>query len=74
MGLVDADHHCRPIWQYLLDAAYFAIRQASLCPAFTRPPAVRLVAEPRGDDLWADGASAEGAPAWDWEAADADGA
>ena len=69
MSLVDDDRTCRPIWQYLMDAAYFAIDCASQCPAFARLPASeRLVAEPRNSDVWADSVTA----AEVWGADDAD--
>ena len=76
---VDADRFSRPLWAYLVDAAYFAIHQASQCPAFTQPPASdRLAEEPCGDDVWADGALPEaddalpeGAEVWEWGAGDA---
>ena len=79
MGRIDTDGW---LWGYLVEAAFFAIRQASQCPAFARlPDPERLVEEPCEGGVWADGASGDDAEVWEadsadgvWEADDADGA
>ena len=72
MKVLNPVTHNNRLWSYLVDATYFAIRQASQCPAFARQPAPeRLVEEPCDDGVWADGALGDDAQVWG--ADDADG-